>query len=159
MPAQAPPSGPKLKRMLRDLGAQIHARRKSLNVSAIATAEAAGISRITLNRIEHGEPSVTLGAYINVISVLRLSLELTDPCAKTLRQSIFKLPEKIRFADYPQLKRLGWQLKGTTEVSPQEALNIYERNWRHVDVNKMDARERELIQGLLSALGRGMLLV
>jgi hypothetical protein len=47
---------------LRQLGQEIRERRKQLKLSAVATSEAAFISRMTLNRIEKGEPSVTLGA-------------------------------------------------------------------------------------------------
>jgi transcriptional regulator with XRE-family HTH domain len=36
---------------------------KALKVSATTAAEAAGMSRMTLHRIERGEPSVTMGAY------------------------------------------------------------------------------------------------
>lgn len=160
MPAPAPRSSPKLKKILRHLGGQIRARRKNLKVSAVATAEAAGISRVTLNRIERGEASVTLGAYLNVVSVLGLTLELSDAnLSRASRQSAFELPEKIRLSDYPQLKRLAWQLKGATEISPQEALNLYERNWRHVNLNEMNVKERSLIQGLIAVLGKGRILV
>ena len=41
---------------LQDLGARIRARRKSLGVNATAAAESAGMSRVTLHRIEKGEP-------------------------------------------------------------------------------------------------------
>jgi len=36
-------------------------KRKALRVSATVAAEAAGMSRVTLHRIEKGEPSVTMG--------------------------------------------------------------------------------------------------
>lgn len=78
MPAQAPPSGPKVEKALRLLGERIRERRKMLKVSAIATAEAAGVSRMTLYRVERGGASVTIGAYLNVVSVLGLELELAD---------------------------------------------------------------------------------
>ncbi len=38
------------------LGAGIRARRKQLRVSATAAAEAAGLSRVTLHRIERAHP-------------------------------------------------------------------------------------------------------
>ena len=56
-------------------------------------------------------------------------------------------------SDYPQLKQLAWQVQGTDEVTPAEALSIYERNTRHVDIATMDARERNLIDALRLALG------
>lgn len=163
MPAKSPPNTAKLEKLLHQLGSQIHQRRKDLKVSAIATSESAGVSRMTLNRIERGEPSVTLGAYLNVISVLGLSLTLIEnvliKSSSSRKSNESKIPKKIRIADYPQLKRLAWQLKGTKELTPAEVLDLYERNWRHVDLNKMTEKERQFIEALTAYLGRGKLLV
>ncbi len=161
MPAPSPAIGSALKKLLRGVGQQLRTHRKRLGVSAIATAEAAGMSRVTLHRIERGEPSVAMGAYLSVISTLGLKLELGDAreCNRREKQSTPKPPSKIRLADYPQLKRLAWQLKDIKEITPKEALEIYERNWRHVDLTTMDTREHELIQTLLAAFGRERLLV
>jgi len=157
MPAAAPPRGTQLKKILRQLGEQIRMRRKLLKISAVATAEASGISRMTLNRIEAGEASVTLGAYLNVISALGLEVELIDPKAAT--KTTDEVPDKIRIADYPQLKKLAWQLKDTTELTANEALDLYERNWRHVESAKLSAKERHFIRSLLVKLGRSGLIV
>ena len=43
-----------LKELLGRLGQRIRTRRKLLKISAVAASEAAGISRMTLNRIESG---------------------------------------------------------------------------------------------------------
>jgi transcriptional regulator with XRE-family HTH domain len=161
MPAPSPPIGSALKKALRELGQQLRDHRKRLGISATVTAEAAGMSRVTLHRIESGEASVTMGAYLSALSVLGLGLELSDSdrAKSASRRSAPKLPSKIRLADYPQLKRLAWQLKGTKAVTPQEALDLYERNWRHVDQKAMDSKERELVKILLAAFGRERLLV
>ena len=158
MPSTAPPRGTQQKKILRQLGQQIRLRRKLLKVSAVATSEAAGVSRMTLSRIENGEASVTIGAYFNVISVLGLEFDLREPSVRQ-KGSRFQLPEKIRIADYPQLKLLAWQLKGTTEITGEEALDLYERNWRHLERDKLSAQEQQLIEGLLAKLGRSGLLV
>lgn len=158
MPAKAPPRGTQLKKVLRQLGQEIRDRRKQLELSAVATSEAAFISRMTLNRIEKGEPSVTLGAYINVLSALGLELDLRDK-NRIRDESLGELPKRIRVADYPQLKRLAWQLKDSTELSPEEALELYERNWRHVENDNLQKKERQLIDRLLAKLGRSKLLV
>ncbi len=63
------------------------------------------------------------------------------------------IPARIHLADYPQLKQLAWQVHGTDELTPAEALSIYERNWRHVDANALEPRERQLIDALRTALG------
>ena len=51
MPARAPSSSKVAKAKLATVGHRIRARRKELKVSATATAEAAGMSRVTLYRI------------------------------------------------------------------------------------------------------------
>lgn len=161
MPARLPRPCIKLEKRLRGLGQELRDRRKSLGVSATVTAEAAGMSRVTLHRIERGESSVTMGAYLSVISALGLELDLFDPRSHGHAHgpSAGDLPRKIRLATYPQLKRLAWQLQDTKEVSPQEALDLYERNWRHVDLKTMDPQEREFLNSLLLAFGRKRLLV
>ena len=81
MPAKAPPVGEVLAARLKVLGERIRAHREQQKVSATTAAEAAGMSRVTLHRIERGEPSVTLGAYLSAIDAVGLQLELRDPNA------------------------------------------------------------------------------
>lgn len=101
-----------------------------------------------------------MSAYLSVICALGLALELVDPKNKKKKQTTeTKLPQKIRLADFKQLKRLAWQLEGTEEVSPKEALDLYQRNWRHLDTKAMDAREQKLLAALLAEFGRERLLV
>jgi transcriptional regulator with XRE-family HTH domain len=86
MPSSAPIlSGPAAK-LLKALGEQVRAHRKALGVSATVTAEAAGLSRVTLHRIEKGEPAVTMGAYLNAMSALGLALGV-QPLAPPTPQS------------------------------------------------------------------------
>lgn len=147
---------------LRELGRKLREYRKRMKISAQAAAEAAEISRVTLYRIELGEASVTMGAYISVIDSLGLKLELIDRAyAAQAKQSkpTQQILQKIRIADYKQLKKLAWQLKGTKELSAEEALNLYERNWRHIDLKKLDKKEEKLIRTLLNTFGRERLLV
>lgn len=158
MPAVAPSLPNALAADLAALGARIRARRKALGVSAAATAEAAGMSRVTLHRIERGEPSVTMGAYLGVIAALGLGIGLVDPREKR-REKGPPLPLVLRLDNYPQLQRLAWQLRGAAEVTPKEALELYERNWRHVDLEAMTERERELVRALVNQLGGGRMLV
>ena len=160
MPAKAPFQTQKQEKLLRALGQQIREQRKVLGLSAIATAEAAEMSRITLYRIEQGMPSVAIGAYLSAIEALGLKLILGQP-QRSISSKLegYKLPKKIRLADYPQLKRLGWQLKSSQELSPEEALDLYERNWRHLDLKTMNEKEKRLLQLLLATFGRERLLV
>lgn len=161
MPAKTHIPQPKLNEALKELGSRIYKRRKELKLSSVTTSEAAGLSRMTLNRIEKGESSVTIGAYLKVLAVLGLSLEIIDK-----NQTANQLPEfplepnsKISLSKYPQLKSLAWQLKDTKDLNPNEALDLYERNWRHLDLKKMKPEERDLIQQLLKLKKRKKLLV
>ncbi|HEY0858768.1 MAG TPA: helix-turn-helix domain-containing protein [Albitalea sp.] len=160
MPATAPPIGKAPAAALAALGERIRDQRKRLGVNATAAAEAAGMSRVTLHRIERGEPSVTMGAYLSAMAALGLELELSDPAQRRQRATAaHMLPQRITLADYPQLQRLAWQLHGVTELSPREALDLYERNWRHVDQRALSAHERLLVKMLAAELGGGRLLV
>lgn len=159
MPAKAPPLSEAAATRLRALGERIRAHREHQKVSATAVAESAGMSRVTLHRIERGEPSVTMGAYLSAIDAIGLRLELRDPQARPVTVDIASLPERVRLADFPQLKRLAWQLHDVDELSPADALNLYERNWRHIDRSRMEPAERALLQALVDRLGGGRLLV
>jgi len=159
MPAKAPPVGNTLATRLKALGERIRAHRERQKVSATVTAEAAGMSRVTLHRIERGEPSVTMGAYLSAIDAVGLQLELRDPQARQVPANAAGLPERVRLSDFPQLRRLAWQLHDVDELSPADALNIYERNWRHVDRASLEPAEQALVQALVDQLGGGRLLV
>lgn len=138
------------------LGERLRGVRKRQRVTAVAAAQAAGISRVTLHRIERGEPTVAIGAWVAAASVLGLSFELLDANAAVQAS---QLPQKIRLADYPQLKMLAWQLHGVDEITPREALQLYERHWRHVDRAAMTEAETALVDLLSRELGGGRLLV
>jgi transcriptional regulator with XRE-family HTH domain len=147
---------------LQVLGEQLRARRKALKVSSTAAAEAAGMSRVTLHRIERGEPSVAGGAWASAMEVLGLRLlahdtEDGDHADGPQRQTDLKewIPARVRLADYPQLKALAWQVHGTDVLSPQEALDIYERHARHLDAATMSSAEQGLLQALRTGLGGG----
>lgn len=160
MPAIAPPIGDVVAAALATLGERLRAERKRLGVSAVTAAEAAGMSRVTLHRIERGEPSVTMGAYANAAAALGLILGVAGPPqAAPRRAAPAGVPQRIVLADHPQLARLAWQHQGATEVTPVEALNLYERNWRHIDQAALAPHERALIHDLVARLGGSRLLV
>ncbi len=134
---------------LADIGQLIRQHRKSFKITANAAAETAGISRVTLHRIERGEPTVSMGAYLNVISALDLSLHLsakTDIENTANADSVGKLPVRISLSDYPQLKELAWHVRGVDELSLVEAHSIYERNKRFLDSENLSDSEQELIE-------------
>jgi len=157
MPAKAPKTAARVTEKLAILGQQIRDHRKAIRVTAAATAEAAGISRVTLHRIEKGEPSVTMGAYLNVMDALALEYVPAEKVAIDPGQANDRfrdmIPARIRLADYPQLKKLAWQVHGTDTLTPLEALSIYERNRRYMDTDNLSEQEQQLIEALRLGLG------
>lgn len=146
---------------LQALGTQIRARRKALGLNATLTAEAAGMSRVTLHRIEKGEPSVTMGAWCNALAALGMSLQAVitaDESKRTAAQPDRTgwIPARVPLSDYPQLRGLAWQVHGTDTLTPTEALDIYERNARHLDVPGMSADEQALLQALRLAFSHAV---
>lgn len=141
--------------VLQALGAQLRAHRKALKVNATVTAEAAGISRVTLHRIERGEPSVAMGAWVNVATALgmQFALELPQQQASKNKPKDW-WPVRVPLSDYPQLKSLSWQVQGADYLTPAEAHDIYERNARHLDTAAMTANEQDLWQALQAAFGK-----
>jgi transcriptional regulator with XRE-family HTH domain len=161
------------------LGALLKAQRKALKVSAVAAAESAGMSRITLHRIERGLPTVTVGAVQALAQALGCSLQLAGPAGNGLASAV-KAPsgsmananpeaalaratqasqQAITLRDYPQLRLLAWQRADADTVSPEEALSMYERNWRHVQQAALPAHEKALLAQLVATVGKGRLLV
>ncbi|MCK0509780.1 helix-turn-helix domain-containing protein [Aromatoleum buckelii] len=160
MPAKPPAPSIVAAERLRRVGQKIREHRKSIRVSATAAAEAAGMSRVTLHRIEKGEPSVTMGAYMNALSALGLDVDIVTPTnAAVLAEQTTGgkgwLPARVCLDDYPQLKQVAWQVHGTDYLTPSEAFGIYERNRRHLDFARMAQRERDLIDSLRVAFTEG----
>ena len=138
------------------LGQQIRTRRKALGLSATVAAEAAGLSRVTLHRMEKGAPAVTMAAYLNVMAALGLDFGLSLPADQAAAAPAIDhtgwLPARVRLADYPQLRQLAWHVQGVDALTPAEALGIYERNWRHIDVSALQPHEQQLVDALRLAL-------
>lgn len=171
MPAKSPANEQAIER-LGVLGARLRQHRKTLRVSASAAAEAAGLSRVTLHRIEKGEPSVTMGAYLSAMGALGLQLDVAQAqCTTSYSESASSkstattitttsIPDRILLADYPQLRELAWHIQDADAyLTPREALELYERNWRHADSERMEAHERALVDALAKTFGGGRLLV
>jgi transcriptional regulator with XRE-family HTH domain len=156
MPEKSPPVIEHIAARLQALGARVAERRKALRLSSTVAAEAAGLSRVTLHRIEKGEPSVTMGAWSNVIGALGMHLQLQEE--ETARQAQADRsgwwPVRIALSDYPQLKALAWQVQGTDHLTPVEAFDIYERNARHLDASSLTQQEQALWHALQQAFGK-----
>jgi DNA-binding XRE family transcriptional regulator len=152
MPAKNPEITTEMARQLQALGGRIRVQRKKLDLSATVAAEAAGMSRITWYRIEKGEPAVTMGAWINAVSVVGLSLDIPDAENTGVARRGF-IPARIRLADFPLLKKLAWHVREAEALSAREALDIYERNRRHLDLDAMTPGEAQLLDDLRKGLG------
>ena len=59
--------------------------------------------------------------------------------------------------DFPQLRLIAWNRNPQDAITGEEALALYERNWRFVDQNAMQAHERAMLDGLIRDYGNGVL--
>jgi hypothetical protein len=64
---------------------------------------------------------------------------------------------QLRVADYPQLRLIAWNRREDDLVDEDEALALYERNWRYVDQHALSQDERQLIDRLVRQYGHGVL--
>ena len=62
------------------------------------------------------------------------------------------IPTRIRIGDWPQLAAVAWSLQPDTLVTPRQALDIYERNRRHLVEADLSDDESALIRDLRDAL-------
>ncbi len=139
------------------LGEALRARRKALRISMAAAAEAAQVSRVTWHRLEKGEITVALGSLLGALQALGLELRVvaSDALAdKEAPAAEVALPLRIRLQEYPALRRLAWQLGDDMDaLTPREALGLYERNARHLDLDHLEPHEQALLRMLREVLG------
>lgn len=90
-----------VQRAIRKLGRDIRDARLRRRIPTAIMAERASISRTTLNKVEKGDPGVSLGIYATVLFVLGLSEQLAD-LADVSRDAVGReleeeqLPKRIR---------------------------------------------------------------
>jgi hypothetical protein len=60
---------------------------------------------------------------------------------------------QIIVKDYPQLHTLCWNRSDNALLDEDEALALYERNWRFIDQETVTVRERALINVLAKKHG------
>lgn len=65
----------------------------------------------------------------------------------------------IRIRDYPQLRSLSWQLNHDVLLTDEEAIGIYERNKRFLEIHEIQEHERLLMQRLIDEYGMEQLLL
>ncbi|RKP54886.1 XRE family transcriptional regulator [Pararobbsia silviterrae] len=100
MPTPHAPSSA-VRRALRQLGADIHDARRRRRLTMAVIAERAFTSRATVQRVEAGDPGVSMGIYAAVLLALGLLgglQEVADAAHDTVGQSLATaaLPQRVR---------------------------------------------------------------
>ncbi len=95
------PSPAKVRLAAERIGAHVLTWRRLLGLTAAQVAQRAGISAPTLRKLEHGDPSVTMETYLNVLRALgRLDDAVTalDPYETDLGRARADqiLPKRVR---------------------------------------------------------------
>ena len=81
MPGKAPHTFPSESKLLVELGARLRLARLRRRLTTSTVAERCGISRPTLAKVERGDPSVTFGTYLRVLSVYGMEGDLVAVAA------------------------------------------------------------------------------
>lgn len=63
----------------------------------------------------------------------------------------------IKLSDYPQLSSIAWNRRKDSFVTEEEALSLYEANWRWVEEELLTEAELALIKELMKNVGNGVL--
>jgi len=109
MPRNSDISLPSLNRILGQLGSNLKLARLRRKLSTNQVAERAGINRMTLGKIESGNPSVSLGNYLKVMHVLGLHKDMEliahdDELGRKLQDAALTL--KKRAPKRPEMKHV-----------------------------------------------------
>lgn len=101
-----------VQRGLRKLGGDLRDARLRRRIPTKIMAERASISRTTLNKVEKGDPGVSLGIYATVLFVLGMSnrlAELVDVTTDTVGLQLEEenLPQRIRRSGKPPTSKPG----------------------------------------------------
>jgi len=59
--------------------------------------------------------------------------------------------------EFPELRFICWHKSPELPMEEREAFNLYERNWRYIDVDTMSSKEKALIKRLTATYGHGVL--
>jgi transcriptional regulator with XRE-family HTH domain len=168
MPAKPPPLTSTEARLLAQFGERMRLARLRRRRTAEDVATQAGITRVTLHRLERGEPAITVGTLARVMGALGLAEDIrllarddkAGHAAQDERLPRRRLPARIKLALYPQLKRAAWHIADPdAELTPEEAFNLYETNWRYIEPSEMLPAEAALLERLKATVGKGVMLV
>ena len=96
-----PPMPLSVKRVLAKLGADVKAARLRRRITMTLMAERAFVARSTLQKVEQGDPGVSLGVYATVLFILGLSERIADLAdigsdSVGLQLDEERLPQRVR---------------------------------------------------------------
>ena len=111
---------PSSSRQLQALGARLRAARLRRRLSAETVCARANIARGTLVKIEHGDPSVAMGNYVQVLRVLGLEQDLAPLAADDV------VGRRLQDAKLPQRKRAP--KRKAANKAPQPSVSSFEPN-------------------------------
>lgn len=99
MPSKAPILYPSQTQLLKGLGERLRDARLRRRFSVCLVAQRADVSRPTLNKVEQGDPSVTIGTYLRVLSVLGLEKDIAqvaadDRVGRRLQDAALRVPRR-----------------------------------------------------------------
>ena len=63
---------------------------------------------------------------------------------------------KVRISDYAELKSVSWFRDTDTLISEDEAFRLYESQWKHLDLSRMNDDERAFLDRLVDQYGGGV---
>ena len=63
---------------------------------------------------------------------------------------------KIAIDEYPELKKISWQLKDGVTLTAVEAKNMYERNEKYISFDTLCEQEKKLIDQLGVQFKKGL---
>ena len=107
---------PAMVRQLADLGVRLRLARLRRQYSGATLAARAGITRVTLSRIEKGDPGTNLGGYASVLRVLGLHADL-DALARD-----DALGHKLQDLNLPE-RRVAPRRRPPENLPPSQATN------------------------------------
>lgn len=106
MPAKASILYPSQAKLLRELGQRLRDARLRRRFAVSLVAQRADLSRPTVNKVEQGDPAVTMGSYLRVMAVLGLEKDLAllaaqDPVGRRLQDAQLATPRRAPKATPP----------------------------------------------------------
>lgn len=125
------------RQLLIQLGERLRRARQGQGLTATALAERAGISRMTLNAVEAGEPAPTMGTYLRVMSALGVAGDLALVATGELRADS---------ADETDAKLILGARTASHDVQDLQSLLLHE------EAVRLLKRQPELISSALEVL-------